>query len=124
MITGIHHVSMKCEMEELDRVKDFYLNVLGLSLKREWEGGVMFDTGNGLIEIFTNGGAIRELGAVRHYALATDDVDGLAARIREAGYEVFIEPKDIVIPSSPELNARMAFCFGPLSEQIELFMEK
>ena len=124
MITGIHHVSLKCGLEEFDRVKAFYRDVLGLPVKREWAGGVMLDTGNGLIEIFNSGEGIKELGAVRHFALATDDVDGLAAKIKEAGYEVFIEPKDIVIPSSPELNARMCFCYGPLGEQIELFMEK
>ena len=31
--------------------------------------------------------------------------------------------KDIVIPSSPELHARMAFCYGPLGEEIEFFQE-
>ena len=44
--------------------------------------------------------------------------------IRESGYEVFIEPKDIVIRSEPELNARMAFCYGPLGEQVEFYMER
>ena len=55
MIKGIHHISMKCRPEELDKVKSFYMGVLGMSLCREWDGGVMFDTGNGLVEIFTNG---------------------------------------------------------------------
>ena len=53
-----------------------------------------------------------------------DDVIGtLAFKGAEAGYEVFIEPKDIVIGSVPEFHARMAFCFGPLGEQIEFFKE-
>ena len=43
---------------------------------------------------------------------------------KKAGYEVFIGPKDICIPSDPEFPARMAFCYGPLGEKIEFFQEK
>ena len=44
-------------------------------------------------------------------------------KIKGAGYEVFIEPNNIVIKSEPEFHARMAFCFGPLGEEIEFFQE-
>ena len=44
--------------------------------------------------------------------------------MRTAGYEVFIEPKDIQIQSDPVFPARIAFCRGPLGEEIELFQEK
>ena len=125
MITGIHHVSMKCAgPEELERVRAFYCGVLGLSVKREWPEGVMLDTGSGLIEIFATGEGGRGKGAVRHFALACDDVDGMAGAVRRAGYEVFIEPKDIVIQSAPACPARIAFCTGPLGEEIELFQER
>ena len=125
MITGIHHVSMKCgTQEEFERAKDFYLGVLGMSLAREWPEGIMIDTGRGLIEIFCSGEGIREKGAVRHVAFGTDDVDGTAEKVRAAGYTVFLGPKDILIPSDPPLPARMAFCFGPLGEEIEFFQEK
>ena len=50
-------------------------------------------------------------------------VDLCVKSVIEAGYEVFMGPKDIVIPSSPELKARMAFCYGPLGEEIEFFHE-
>lgn len=124
MVTGLHHVSMKCGTpEEFQRAKEFYCGVLGLSVRREWPEGVMLDTGNGLIEIFNNGPGELAKGAVRHFALASDDVDGDAERIRKAGYPVFIEPKRIVIPSDPALPARIAFCTGPLGEDIELFQE-
>ena len=46
-----------------------------------------------------------------------------AIGLQNAGYEVFIEPNNIVIKSEPEFHARMAFCFGPLGEEIELFQE-
>ena len=125
MITGIHHVSMKCgTAEEFARAKDFYLRVLGFSVVREWPEGVMIDSGDGLLEIFCNGTGIRTKGAVRHIAFSTDDVDGIVAKVKTEGYEVFIEPNDITIRSVPEFHARMAFCFGPLGEEIEFFQEK
>lgn len=34
---------------------------------------------------------------------------------------MFVEPKDIVIPSEPEYKARIAFGRGPLGEEIEFF---
>ncbi|MBR6186798.1 MAG: VOC family protein [Clostridia bacterium] len=125
MITGIHHVSMKCAArEEFDRARAFYTRTLGMKIKREWPAGVMIDTGNGLIEIFCNGEGIREKGAVRHFALATDDVDECVRRVRQAGFRILVEPNDLTIDSTPPFHARMAFCLGPLGEQIEFFMEK
>ena len=124
MITGIHHISMKCgTKEEFERARDFYLNILGFSIVREWPEGIMLNSGGGLLEIFCNGAGIKSKGAIRHVAFSADDVDGLAAKVKAAGYEVFIEPNDIVIRSEPEFHARMAFCFGPLGEEIELFQE-
>nr|MCR4777732.1 VOC family protein [Lachnospiraceae bacterium] len=77
MITGIHHISLKCESKkELDKVKHFYLELLGFSLKREWPDGIMIDAGNCLLEVFSNGPGVKEKGAIRHMAFATDDVDG------------------------------------------------
>ena len=123
-INGIHHISMKCETkEEFERARDFYLNILGFSIVREWPEGIMLNSGGGLLEIFCNGAGIKSKGAIRHVAFSADDVDGLAAKVKAAGYEVFIEPNDIVIRSEPEFHARMAFCFGPLGEEIELFQE-
>lgn len=35
MIKGIHHISMKCRTdEELMKVKDFYISVLGMKICR------------------------------------------------------------------------------------------
>lgn len=130
MITGIHHISMKCSKgKQYEEIVKFYHEILRLKIARIWgdekaPDGIMFDTGNGLIEIFTNKGDEAELGIIRHFALATDDVDNCVSAVKTAGYEVFIEPKDISIPSDPPYNARMAFCFGPLSEQIEFFQVK
>ena len=124
MIKGIHHISMKCgTAEELAKVKEFYIEILGLKIIRSWPEGLMIDTGNGLIEIFTNAEGEHRLGAIRHIALLTDNVDDTAAKVKDAGYEVFLEPNDKVIASDPEYKIRMAFCFGPLGEQVEFFSE-
>lgn len=115
MITGIHHISMKCGSEqELKKTKEFYVGLLGFKVIRTWSEGIMIDAGNTMLEIFSNGEGIKELGAIRHMAFATDNVDEIIDKVKAAGYEVFIEPNDIVIPSEPELPARMAFCYGPL----------
>ena len=115
---------MKCRKEELHKVKDFYINVLGLQICREWADGIMLDTGNGMIEIFTNADGEHCLGVIRHVALLTDDVDKITDNVKKAGYEVIVEPNDRIIPSDPEYPIRMAFCFGPLGEQIEFFCER
>ena len=124
MIKGIHHISMKCgSTEELIRVKEFYIGVLGLKIIREWPDGIMIDTGNGFIEIFNNAEGEHRLGAIRHVALLTDDVDEMIEKVRSGGYEVIVEPNDKIIESNPPYPIRMAFCFGPLGEQIEFFSE-
>ncbi|MCR5848754.1 MAG: VOC family protein [Lachnospiraceae bacterium] len=125
MIKGLHHISLKCKTkEELEKAKDFYLNILGFKIVREWPEGIMIDFGNGQLEIFNNGEGIKTKGALRHIAFATDDVDEMAEKVKAAGYEVFIEPREITMKSEPEFHARMSFCFGPLGEEIEFFMER
>lgn len=92
----------------------------------DWDNpiGVMFDTGNGIIEVFSNAENDLPQGVIRHFALSVTDVDELADRIEKAGYEVFVKPKNIYIPAENPLVARIAFCYGPLGEQIELFCEQ
>jgi glyoxylase I family protein len=125
LIKGIHHVSMKCESaEEYQKVISFYKEVLEIPVARQWSEGIMLDTGNGIIEIFNNGDKVVERGVIRHFAFATDSVDECVEKIKKAGYEVFVEPKDIEIQSNPTFPARIAFCHGSLGEEIELFQER
>jgi len=125
LIKGIHHTSMKCcNEEEYNKVVDFYQNILGLSVARTWENGIMFAAGTSLVEVFRDGEEALGKGVIRHMAFATEDVDACVKAVSDAGYEVFIGPKDIEIPSSPSFPARMAFCYGPLGEEIEFFQEK
>ena len=129
LVNGIHHAALKCSSpEEFEKAIRFYRDILGLETARTWgEGkasGIMFDTGCGIIEIFADADCPLGQGAVRHFALATDDVDACARAVREAGYEITVEPDDIVIPSNPPLPIRMAFCIGPVGEEIEFFHVK
>lgn len=125
LIHGIHHAAMKCAAPgDYERVVAFYGGALGLPVAREWNNGIMFDTGSGLIEIFRDGEHPMEKGVIRHFALATEDVDACVRAVTEAGYPVFMGPKEICIPSEIPFPARVAFCTGPLGEEIEFFQER
>ena len=129
VISGMHHISMKCADKVLfEKAVAFYKDILGFCEERHWAEGVMLQAGanNGKgnparLEIYCNGEGIPELGAIRHFALETKNVDELAAKVKAAGYEVFIEPKNITIQSEQPFHARMVFFYGPLGEQVELF---
>lgn len=126
LVNGIHHVALKCRgTEEFEKTVHFYRDVLKMEVARTWgegnDAGIMLDTGSGLIEIFADAREDKDEGAIRHFALAANDVDVCVKAVREAGYEVFVEPKDIVIASRPEYPARIAFCYGPVGEIIEFF---
>lgn len=126
LINGIHHVALKCKgVEEFQKTIHFYKDILGLDVARTWgsgnDAGIMLDTGCGILEIFASAEEDLPQGAIRHFALATDDVDACIAAVREAGYEVTVEPKSMAIQSEPEFPIRIAFCIGPVGEEIEFF---
>lgn len=125
LIKGIHHIALKCYGEtEYKKTLDFYENVLQLTKVRQWSAGTMLDTGSGLMEIFNNAEDQLPQGVVRHFALATDNVDACVKAVQGAGYEVFNGPKDIVIAAEVPFPARIAFCKGPIGEEIEFFQER
>ena len=125
-ITGIHHIALKAKgIEAFEKLIEFYNGILGMPIVRRWgEGenlGAMLDTGAGLLEIFSNAPDILGHGALRHLAFEVEDPDVCIEAVRKAGYEVTIEPKDIVIASEPPYPARIAFCIGPVGEEVEFF---
>ena len=69
------HVSFKCSGEQLRRVIAFYSDTLGIPIIRRWGPdcdspiGVMFDTGNGIIEVFLK--CRKRLAARRNKAFRT-----------------------------------------------------
>lgn len=125
LIKGVHHVCMKCvTAEQFEEVRKFYGEILGLPVVRSWAAGIMYDLGGSLLEVFSNGAEALPQGVWQHIALATDDVDACVKAVSDAGYAITIAPKDIVIASEPPLPARIAFCIGPMGEEIEFFCEK
>jgi catechol 2,3-dioxygenase-like lactoylglutathione lyase family enzyme len=129
LINGMHHAALRCcGLKEMERAIAFYSDVLGLSVLRRWgEGsgsGCMIDTGDRPIEMFADAEPGRKAGTVDHIALSTDDVDAVVQKVREAGFPVIVEPKDIDIACQPPLRARIAFIEGAAGESIEIFDEK
>lgn len=128
-VKGIHHVALKCAgYDEYQRVLRFYRDILGLPVFREWGEGdgsaAMLGCEAGRIELFAAGGGAASQGAIRHFAFDVADADECCRRVQAAGYTVFDGPRDIVIPSDPPYPARIAFCRGPLGEEIEFFQAK
>lgn len=125
MIRALHHAALSCPTHELfEAEKKFYGEVLGLSVKRSFPTGIMFDTGSGIIEIFDKGEPALPQGVIRHFAFLVDSADACVATVRKAGYEVTVEPDDRVLASDPPYPIRVAFCRGPLGEEIEFFQER
>ena len=128
---GVHHIAIKCAGREyFDKTIHFYHDLLGMTIVREWqtiEGlpCVMVDIGGGSkMEIFSNAPDVLPQGTLRHLAFAVESVDECVSAVREAGYKIIMEPTDICITSNPPYPARIAFCIGPVGEEIEFFEEK
>jgi len=124
MIRGIHHISMKCRNEEeYAKVRRFYTETLQLSIIKECDACLLLDTGAGIVEIFRNGTEDLEKGVIRHFAFAVEDVQACVDAVQAAGYEVFIAPKTVQIGGDAAYPAVIAFCYGPLGEEIEFFCQ-
>lgn len=125
-ITGIHHIALKaCGVADFEKLVNFYHDILGMPIVRTWGSGdnlgMMVDTGAGMLELFSNGPDYPGQGALRHLAFEVDDPDAFIEAVRAAGYAVTKEPTDIVIASEPPYPARIAFCIGPVGEEVEFF---
>ena len=125
MITGMHHVCLKAKGEEdFKKLVSFYKDVLGLPVRREWNGGAMLSAGETVMELMSNADDERGAGVIRHFAFRATEIEKIVENCEKAGYKIKVPPTDISIPSNPALNAKIAFVIGPLGEEIELFDEK
>ena len=98
----------------------------GFEVKKSWGDPqrpcLMVSCGdNSCMEILNGEEPAAKGGALDHIAFATSRVDELVERVRQAGYEIAVEPKDVELAGSP---IRIAFCWGPMGEYIEFFWEK
>ncbi|MBO5981362.1 MAG: VOC family protein [Clostridia bacterium] len=126
---GIHHIAIKAKgIEKYNETVNFYTNILGMETVRSWGAGdnlgTMVDTGNSVMEIFSNAPDVFGEGALRHIAFDVEDTDACINAVKNAGYTVTVEPTDIVIQADKPLGARIAFCIGPVGETIEFFQVK
>ena len=126
LIQGVHHIALKPTAEQYSSVVELYTKVLGMEVTKSWGDPnmpcLMVSCGdNSCLEIIPEKEMSQKGGALNHLALATDKVDEAIARVREAGFEIAIEPNDMELAGSP---IRIAFFWGPMNEYIELFWEK
>ena len=126
LIKGLHHVSLKtCEQAEYETTIHFYRDILGLDVIRTWNNGsfIMLNAGNAIVEISNNADTDLPQGAVRHFAFETESVDNCVAVLRAEGYPITVEPKNVDLAPDPDhpYPARIAFCIGPVGEEIEFF---
>ncbi len=130
---GLHHVAVNAR--DFDRSVHFYRDLLGCTEAVAWgeapKRAILLDSGDGShIELFEkpNLPAIPEdqaEGAIIHYAIKCNDPDSVIGRVREAGYRIRLEPKDVDIPArGGDVPVRIAFFFGPDNEIVELFHDK
>lgn len=128
LINGIHHIGVKSgSVEEYEKTVAFYRDVLGMELVRSWgegtDAGTMLGCGAGMLEICASGKISGSTGALNHIALSVCDVDACVNAVSAAGYPITLGPVDVTIQAERPYPVRVAFCIGPVGEEIEFFME-
>jgi glyoxylase I family protein len=128
MPSKMHHIGI--EVRDIARSEAFYVELLGFRKVAEYrfqESGrmiVFLDLGGVSVELLSGPGNTAYLEppatqcGYRHLALVTDEVDGDAARVREAGFTVRMEPTDV-----PPVGARIAFVEDPDGIPVELWQD-
>lgn len=118
-IIGTHHVGISTP--DLDRLLEFYVDVLGLRP----DGGfpdqniAFVDAGTTLVELVgeTAGNTDCRKSGWNHLALEVQDVDAAFAKLSARGIAFDVSPEDFP-PNDPKF--RIAFLHDPDGNQIEL----
>ncbi len=124
---GSHHVAI--QTRDWDASLKLYCDVLGMELVSEFGSSerkiVLLDMGDGShIELFQPKADTAQAGSpatndpIMHIALATTDTRAATEHVRRAGYEITMEPKDLVLG---KLKVTIAFFKGPNGEELEFF---
>ncbi len=124
---GIHHIAVRTT--DLSESLRLYRDVLGMRIVKEDEVPgkrlVLLDTGDGShIELAAPQGSAAPANnpevnhPLQHIALTTTDVPGVIERVRSAGYEITVEPRQARLGDSP---TTIAFFKGSAGELIELY---
>src|SRR4051794_35653961 len=122
---GSHHIALQAR--DWDASLQLYCDVLGMQIMAEWGPPerriMMLDIGDGShIELFaplpTTADQPATANVLTHIALATSDTRQATERVRQAGYTITVEPKDVQLGA---IAATIAFFIGPNGETLEFF---
>jgi len=127
---GLHHIAV--QTRDLEVSLRFYRDVLGMKVVMEAglpEGKiVLLDMGDGsCVELFAptaDSPAASSPAAndpITHIALTTADARTAVERVRQAGYEITVEPRSSGLG---DLKAVIAFSKGPNGEVIEFWQPR
>ena len=122
-ICGVHHLSLKTTTGAYLSTVAFYRDILELPVLRVQTGATFLSCGNVVLEILNSGEEREKGGALDHFAFFTPDVDAAIERVRQAGCEITMEPKDHIFPGETPYAVHIAFFRGPAGEDVELFCE-
>ena len=125
--SGFHHISIK--VKDFDRSFHFYTEVLGFGVALNWgdkpKRACMLDIGDGsYVELFEGGNSQVDIQPepMIHFALSTDDCDGMYKAAMDAGCRSQMEPENLVINGKErDLEIRISFVVGYDGEVIEFF---
>ena len=123
---GLHHIAL--QTRDWDASLRLYQEVLGMQFVAEVRTDpkiILVDIGDGShLELFAPQADTPAIGSpaandpVIHIALATTDARAAIERVRQAGYEVTMEPKNL---QTGGLDFTFAFFKGPNGEILEFF---
>lgn len=117
-VTGTHHVALYTA--DLDRLRQFYVETLGLPVVGAFPGGriIFIEAGSTAIELITREGwTSTETGGWQHLAFEVADVDATYAELTAKGVPFHVLPKN-----APENDpsVRIAFFKDPEGNILEL----
>lgn len=118
MILGAHHIALYTA--DLDRLRDFYVNLLGLAPAGRFTGQpiLFLDAGGTLIELVGEKAPAEPRGqGWAHLALRVASVDAAHAELSARGVPFHVAPKDFP-PGAP--TVRLAFLRDPDGNEVEL----
>jgi catechol 2,3-dioxygenase-like lactoylglutathione lyase family enzyme len=125
---GMHHVTVQAR--DWEASLRLYRDILGMAPVAEWDMSgqkfILLDMGDGShIELTSptddtpRPGAAASNDPLTHLAIATTDARSAIEHVRQAGYAVTMEPRDVNLGG---ILATVAFFEGPSGERIE-FLE-
>ncbi len=121
LVKGLHHVQLKCTMEEFEKAVHFYQDILGLELLSRHKDCAILDTGNGIVEIFNDADKLLGQGDLRHLAFEVEDVAKCIETVEKAGYKIKEYPVNVMFGLAKPTPATIAFCWGAAGEEVEFF---